>query len=339
MEKRKLQRTGGASLTVTLPKKWVEEQRLKHGQQVAMYSQGSGTLLIKTVPEYEGTVPVVLNVKDLSPDTAMRNAVSLFISGVDEITFLSPGLTKAQRSHIRSIIDRLIGFEIVEESSDTVLIRNILDITKLPIPDMVDKMFLLARSMIADAIDAALHKDIDSAQDIISRDRDIDKLYLVINRQFHSVLEDRMVEEDLGLDRLGVSYYRTIASQLERIADHAVKIAAEITHNDSMKPATAKTLAASIRQVLQLLDDTKKVARTISQELAHELLDQSNSVENSLTKIKQKHQQHSALALTLLDSLDRTRGYIMNIAEATINYSTYKSERTKRKTKRVPATV
>ncbi len=330
MEKRKLQRTGGASLTVTLPKKWIEDQHLQHGQQVAMYSQDSGSLLIKTVPEHEIPSPAVLDVEHLSPEKAMRNAVSLFISGVNEITFLSRNLTKVQRSHIRSIIDRLIGFEIVEESSDTVMIRNILDITKLPIPDMVDKMFMLARSMIADAIDAALQKDIDSAQDIISRDREIDKLFLVINRQFHSVLEDRMVEEDLGLDRLGISYHRTIASQLERIADHAAKIAEEITRNNSMKPATAKTLAVPIRQVLHLLDDTKKVVRTISQELAHTLLDQSDSIENSLTKIKQKHQQHSALALTLLDSLDRTRGYIMNIAEATINYSTYITEKEKK---------
>ena len=188
---------------------------------------------------------------------------------------------------------------------------------------MVDKMFLLARSMIADAIDSALQKDIDSAQDIISRDRDIDKLCLVINRQFHSILEDRITEEDVGLDRLGISYYRTVALQLERIADHAVKISTAVTQDDSMKSASAKILTESAKQILDIFDDTKKVILTVSHDLAHKLLDQNNHLEDTLLRIRQKHQQHSMIGITMIDSLDRTRGYLMNIAEATINYSTY----------------
>ncbi|OGY31064.1 MAG: hypothetical protein A3C02_02890 [Candidatus Andersenbacteria bacterium RIFCSPHIGHO2_02_FULL_45_11] len=327
MEKRKLQRTGGASLTVTLPKKWIDDQQLQYGQQVAMHSQGSGTLLLKPVSERGQSSQTILQMKNLTPDMIMRKAIALFISGVNEITFLFPGLTKAQRSHIRSIIDRLIGFEIVEESSGTVVIRNILDITKLPIPDMVDKMFLLARSMIADAIEAALQKDIDSAQDIISRDRDIDKLYLVINRQFHSILEDRITEEDVGIDRLGISYYHTVALQLERIADHAVKIATAVTQDDSMKPTTAKALTVSTKQILQILDDAQNIIHAVSHKLAHILLDQNDHVEDNLIRMRQKHQQYSMLGITMLDSLDRTRGYLMNIAEATINYSTYTAEK------------
>src|SRR3989344_3085203 len=322
MEKRRLQRTGGASLTVTLPKEWVKKQSLSGSQQVAMYAQSSGTLLIKPMPISGTPSPAILNFKNLTPEMGMREAVALFIAGVNEIEFRSANLTQTQRSHIRSIADRLIGFEIIDESSDKVVIRNILDIAKLPIPDMVDKMFLLARSMLEDAINAAIEGNADTAQDIIGRDREIDKLHLVITRQFHSVLADRILEEELGLDRSAISYYRTAALQLERIADHAVKIAKTIVPSKSVNASTTKALSPALTELFNIFSDVKTMSRTANQGLAHKVLNQGNDLEDRLVRLRQQSRQNTALFVILLDSLDRTRGYLMNIAEATIDHAT-----------------
>lgn len=323
MEKRRLQRTGGASLTVTLPKQWILKEGIQPGQQVAMYAQSSGTLLIKPLPAAAHTDPARLTIQDLTPDMVTREAVALFIAGANEIEFYQPDLTHAQRSYIRAIAERLIGFEIIDESADKVVLRNILDMAKLPIPDIVDKMFLLSRSMLHDAINAALADNTDSAADIVDRDFEIDKLYLVINRQFQCVLNDRILEEDLGISRSRMSYYRTVARQLERIADHAVKIAKTLMPAQPLSPAAAKQIQPFIHQLFAVMQDAQHTVRGADQVRAHTILNQGKKLEQAHGRLLLSKVKDTPLLITLLDSLDRTGGYLMNIAEATIDHSIF----------------
>ena len=46
MERRKLQLTGGLTITVSLPKKWVDEVGLERGAEVVLVPQSNGTLLV-----------------------------------------------------------------------------------------------------------------------------------------------------------------------------------------------------------------------------------------------------------------------------------------------------
>ena len=204
MDKRKLQRTGGASLTITLPKSWIESCNLTHQQEVNMFTQASGTLLLKPAPT-EKENQTTLNITSLTEDMITREATALYIAGVNEIRFESTTITPAKRSQIRTIIQRLIGSEIIDESSEKVLVRNILDIAKLPIGDIIDKMFLVATSMLEDAIDGVLTSNQQKTHDIADRDLEIDKLYLIITRQFNAILNDTISEEELQLSRIDLS--------------------------------------------------------------------------------------------------------------------------------------
>ena len=46
MESRKLQKTGGSTLIVSLPKKWIKKNSLKTGSEVRLIIQPDGTMTI-----------------------------------------------------------------------------------------------------------------------------------------------------------------------------------------------------------------------------------------------------------------------------------------------------
>lgn len=314
---RHLQRTGGASFTVTLPKPWINQYNLRDKSPIEIHTQASGALLVRINPTAARRPAAVLSIKNHTEEMITRETLALYIAGVDEIEFSSPSFAPKQRAHIRTVAQRLIGFEIIEESSTKILVRNVFDLTKLPVPDMVEKMLLATRSMLADALAVVTQKDESSAKDIIDRDLEIDKLYLIINRQFHSVLDDEVSEEEVKLNRTDINYLRTIALQLERIADHAVKIAEVVSSATLPAPHTYHRIG---QQLLDNLELTRQMVREVDLEIAHHLLNTSVSLERAIAK------QRGALPETstniiVADSLDRTRSYIMNTAEATIDHA------------------
>ena len=46
MESRKLQKTGGSTLIVSLPKKWAKKNKLSSGSEVKLLQQPNGTMTI-----------------------------------------------------------------------------------------------------------------------------------------------------------------------------------------------------------------------------------------------------------------------------------------------------
>ena len=311
MDKRRLQRTGGSSLTVTVPKKWVTQHELTEKDQVLMYAQTSGALLIKTAPRStRAQKPAVLSLANLTPAMITREATALYIAGVEEIEFRHPTITKEQRAHIRRSTYLFMGFEIVDESADRVTIRNILDVTKLTIPDTIDKMVATAQSMMKDAVTAVINNAAEASSDMADRDREIDKLYLVIKRQFHSALSDQMSEEELHLDRSDLNYYSTIAAQLERIAE-----------SRAMVRTTAVLYTELLDQLLATMTEIGNIIHAPNRTAAHHMLNKSTVLEKNIAALARTSNPPLAARVILNDSFDRMLGYLINIAESIIDRS------------------
>src|SRR3989344_7854925 len=104
MEIRKLQLTGGSSLAITLPKKWVDLFGLKSKDTVVIYSQKSGSLIIQPDRHKEQLLKTVLKIDGLTKDMLTRELTAHYISGSDELTIKSKRITRDQRNRIREIL-------------------------------------------------------------------------------------------------------------------------------------------------------------------------------------------------------------------------------------------
>ena len=312
MEKRKLQATGGASLTLTLPKAWVSSSGLRSKDQVLVIPEGK-TLVIKPLSAQASENKVDINVDGLTEAWLARELVSAYISGADKITFRSKKISPTQRQIIQKVLQLLFGFEILEETSKKVYIKNIFDDAKLSVPESTQKIFLIARTMFEDALKATAAGDQNLALAIEQRDFEVNKLLCVVKRQYYSLLKGKT---EGSVSELG--YYVNVAIQLERIGDHAVQIA-KVAAASPAPLSPYDNFPAIVAQVAALFNDVEKVVSSLDKSLAHQILDQDEALRQLIGGPQRA--KKSSERLLIENSLDRLRGYVMNIAELTIDYS------------------
>lgn len=323
MEIRRVQITGGATFMVTLPKDWAEAHKLHAGAEVELHPHAPDLLILRPHRDSQPTRGVLpLDAK--TGDALMRAFISMYVAGFDIIEVRGERITPDQRQTIRKVTQALIGPEIMEESRDSIVIHNLLNLAELSAPKTLDRIFLMVHDMFGDAVRAVADHDAELAHDIVARDEDVDRLYLMLYRQFRIVLCDLLAEEALGVSRIKLFDTHTVARQLERVADHAVKIARVTTSLSRQPPQkVADALRRSGDQVTALLRESVDAFRGENPDLASRVIDSALGLEDRLmraVKLLWDLDPHGAQLIGIaFDSIRRVRDYSINIAETALN--------------------
>ena len=322
VETRKVQVTGGSTYTVSIPKDWATENDVSAGSEVAFYPEGDSLFMTPRTGDdrTEGT----LDVGDLGGEELIRAVMTMYVSGFDIIALESARITTDQRRTIREATQSLVGLEVLEETRDRVVIRDLLDSSELSINNAVTRMRLIALSMLDDAVTALVDLDEDLARDVIQRDDDVDRLWMVVSRIFRATLRSPRAAEELGVSREVCFDYQSAARQLERIADHATKIAHLSLEFDDPLPESVTTAlkelyedAASVTDVAMdalFLDDSEEATRQANhaRESVQEIDAHARSIDELLRELDPTRAQLLGL---VVDSLSRSADYGGNIAE------------------------
>ncbi len=312
MKRRKLQATGGSSITLTLPKSWVNRWGLGSKDEV-LVSETSTGLYIRPAVRAKRDLTLRLSLDEQTDSWIAREMIGAYIAGVDRIELVGSPISPAQNQAIRQTIQLFFGFEIIKESSQEVVARTLLDTSMLSIPDSTIGVFQMSRSMFEDALKAAQNGDKELAADITQRDYEVNKFVYAIKRRFQEVLSGKI---DGNAAEAG--FYRSIAGQIERIGDHAVKIA-ELASSDRTDPVRLSQTFPTIQEgVRLLLEDTETMLRQSDKQQAHAILDRNQELEQLIFSSKRMKQSYEGAIIE--DSIDRLRGYLMNIAERMIDY-------------------
>ncbi|WP_144904096.1 phosphate signaling complex PhoU family protein [Halobellus captivus] len=325
VETRKVQVTGGSTFTVSIPKDWATDNDVSAGSVVEFYPEGDSLFLAPANGEErtEGT----LDVTDLSGDELTRAVMTMYVSGFDIISLEGARITTDQRRTIRQATQSLVGLEVLEETRDTVVIRDLLDSAELSIHTAVRRMRLISLSMLADAVDALGELDTDMARDVIQRDDDVDRLWMVVSRIFRATLRTPKAAEELGLPREVCFDYQSAARQLERVADHATKIAHLTLEFEKPIPEDVvdalhelhEEARATIDDGMQALlaDDSDEAAR-----LANEARESVQAIDERARKIDELLRDldpaRAQLLGLIVDSVSRSADYGGNIAETAL---------------------
>ena len=324
METRKVQVTGGSTYTVSLPKDWATANDISGGSVVEFHPEEESLLLTprRDDEKVEGT----LDITGLDGDELMRAVVTMYVSGFDIITLETAQVSAAQRRTIRDATQGLVGLEVIGETSGRVRLQDLLDSSELSMHNAVTRMRLVATTMLADAVTALLDDDDELAADVVQRDDDVDRLWSMVSRVFRSVLRDPSAAATIGLDRETCFDYHSSARQLERIGDHAAKIA---THAETL--STPPTDAADAIRDLHdeatevvdmgmdalLEDDSDRATR-----LAHDARTRIANVDELTRRvddeIRELDPQQAQLLGLVVDSLSRSADYGGNIAETAL---------------------
>jgi phosphate uptake regulator len=312
MERRKLQATGGSSLTITLPKSWTKQWKLKSKDEVTVNNAGYA-LIIKPISKAKREVSIKISIDDMPNDWLLREMIGAYIGGADKITLSSDRITPSQNQTIRQAVQLLFGFEILEETSTKIVARTVLDDTMFPVSDSTIRTFMISRGMFEDALKAAKAGDKDLADDIKLRDYEVNKLVHVVKRQFNEIVSGK-IEGNLR----EVGYYRSVAGQLERIGDHAVKIAELASAERTETVKLSSTFPVIQGKLNHLLSDVEAMIKNLDKNLANKIIDRGTELEQLIYSSRRMKQSYEGAIIE--DSLDRLRSYLINIAEMTIDY-------------------
>ncbi|ADB61354.1 phosphate uptake regulator, PhoU [Haloterrigena turkmenica DSM 5511] len=324
METRKVQVTGGSTFTVSLPKSWATDNDVSAGTTVEFYPEGDSLLLTpqNETDRQEGT----LDVTDLEGERLTRAVMTMYVSGFDIIRLSAGRITTDQRSAIRSATQSLVGVEVLEETTDSVVIQDLLDSSELSIVNAVSRMRLIARAMLKDAVTALVENDDDIAQDVIERDDDVDRLWQVVSRIFRATLRSPRAAEELGVPREDCFDFHSSARQLERVADHAAKISnlalkleaipedvadALVALHDDVSDIIEKSMDALVAEDSDEATDLGHAAR----EAILEIDEHTRTIDDMLRELEPVQAQSLGL---IVDSLSRSADYGGNIAETAL---------------------
>ena len=324
METRKVQVTGGSTYTVSLPKEWATENGIEAGSTVAFHPDGDTLALTKQTEE--GHTEGELDISALEDEALVRAVMTMYVSGFDVIALSADRITSEQRRAIRDATANIVGLEVLEETSDRVVLQDLLDSSELSIHNAITRMRLIATSMLEDAVTALAENDTDLARDVIERDSDVDRLWYLVSRIFRATLRSPTATEELGLPREVCFDYHSSARQLERIADHAAKIAQVSLDLGDISPEVVAALQDLHTEASTVIDDAMDALLEEDSDDATKL---ANDARGAILDIDEHTRRvdellhdlepHDAQSLGLVvDSLSRSADYGGNIAETAL---------------------
>jgi len=319
LEIRKIQKTGGSTYLISLPKHWIKRLGLREGNHLAIIERKDGSLILD--PKYEEGEHIKETTIYAGEDVDIM-ITSKYLAGYDVIKIKSSTrISPKMREVIKSTKDRLIGVEIVEENSQEIILNCLISPTIIPVTKTLKRIFLLSNKMYEEAINALFEGDIELAKNVIDRDEEVDRLYFLFVRLIRSAIQDPKLAEKIGVSPLECLDYRIVAKNLELIADLSVLIAEKAILLKEYQVSSdvieiIRKLAEHVKEIMYngmqalLSGDIKKSKQVIEmRKHVEELLNKSNS-------ILLKQSINLAVHLdTIIDCLDKIGEYGSDIAE------------------------
>jgi len=316
---RKVQKTGGSTFFVTLPKQWAELAGIETGSAVDLVPNDSGALLV--VPE---SVPdsnrCIIDLHDWAFERLQREIISRYNGGYGIISVRGERIRPEQRRMVREISQRLLGLEIFEETQQLIVLHSLVNIKDFPVDKTVDRIFDITMAMLGDAVTAFCDHDTELADDVQERDRDIDRLVMLVARQFSLLLRDLMTEDDCGMSRLQFMHHHEVADQLERVADHAAKISdAALSMSNPATTEVSDVIRTRSEGSTEILRSAVSAFVDRDTDRANQVLElrkeQSKLFDEARIVAPEKQPKDASAISIAIDSLLRVAEYGFNIAE------------------------
>lgn len=317
METRKVQVTGKSTYIVTLPKKWAKKSNLESGEMVSISYLDDGSLVISP----HGFKNLKRNMKmnfDGNVKRLKREILGIYI--LDEYTSIEitgKNVDKDIKKEIKKLCKGLIGFEVVEDVGDKLVINDLLDKDEFTIARALKRMSSIVYLMMDELAVAMEEQNKNLFSEVVVRDNDVDRMYLLISKHFISRLHLHKPSKNDKLSLIESFYYPLAAEDLESIGDHVTKIAA-ICQDLSITEDQSLLISQLLRDSQKYFIDIMDIFRHVEKEKAHYMLDNLMSDSYDLLKLRDSSEPEMRI---IIDSIKRIREYAKKITEYTIDLS------------------
>jgi len=337
---RKIQKIG-ESFFVSLPKSWIERNSLSRGDTVTLVENSDGTLSLYGESKRREPKEITLIVEKDEPMRSLRRRLTgAYVDGFDLICLKTEDeFSDEQQDAIRRITEGLFGLEIVELSSQQIIIQCLLTRT-IPIERMINGIHNTIKSMFTETISALEGGEPVKAQGVIRRTRYVKRLSLMVHRLLRSLIAfpNEGAEKIKPID--GVDFLRVI-ERITEISGAVRRIAESILMwKDVKEDFLREKLVDLCGKVLRLYDESIQALMRKDIWLANHVIDEKMELQFSeIWNFLLKAEQERLISVSsfpflhrIIDNLERISIYTVEIAEIAIDHAeeTSEQEATKR---------
>ena len=318
------------SLYVYLPRDWCDEHGLKKHSEVLLERIQDGSLHVvpaSTSKKDKGRLRIGID-NEHKVDLA-NLLVGAYIVGVGELELqFDDSLEMVTREDISKWVDKLEGWGILEERSNSVLISDLLSSDREVIRRVLRRQFATTKYMLERTISIIESGDATDYPHIISRDEQVDRNRYLVERLCHLVLRDPSYSRLVSLAPPDALNFSLAAKQVERIADHICEALLELAKS-TVVDNKIKGLA---NEIVRLYEKTSTVffgidapVRTQKEDLtsqasaAFDALKEATNLTKSLRKLESSRKEKSPHEILLALHLGRIASYCADIIELGIN--------------------
>lgn len=313
---------------VSLPKKWIQATGLKKGDHVTLSVTGDGTLTVDPhMPrDSEKLVKVIEVTPATDSRTLLRQLIGSYVTGYDIIEIHGKGRIPSElRKTIQDFARRVIGPEVVEESSSLVVLQDVADHADLDMRKVVRRMHLMAKNMLEESIRSVKELDNGMAEEVVSRDDEVDRLHWFVEKQHAMMRRNISFAAKMKSTWLESDSMLFTSKALERIADHAARIAhsVDLLGDSRIDSDTMKTLELLGTEAVLILDSSVEALFRRDSSLANDCIERTTGLrEKADDFLDETMKRRGKVAVGLafvIESIERTGGYSSDIAEIAIN--------------------
>ncbi|MGZ0746145.1 MULTISPECIES: PhoU domain-containing protein [unclassified Haloparvum] len=262
METRKVQRLGPSTLAMTLPAEWASEHAVEKGDEVSLRMGGKGTLTV--LPESASTEEseATIYADELSADALERAVVAQYVLGRRVIHVESDGALSS--NHINAVYraeTQLMGLGVVEETPESIAIRCSVDPEDFTLDNLIERLENTGSTMRGEGVKALAHGNTDLAQRALNRERQANKIFVLMLRLIFTAYQNPNLARAVGLEEgFPLIGYRSVAKNLELTADNAEDIAEIVMETEDHTLDVDQSTMRRIREFTEQVDELTALA-------------------------------------------------------------------------------
>lgn len=255
METRKIQKVGGGTYTVSVPKEWARREGMETGETVRLYTHRDGSLIVRgsrtdgaalesvTVPLTDGGVGDIEQTIRAAYETGFER-----IKLVDDTSF-----TDEQRAVARNTTRRLVGTDLQDIDAGTIVVRMLLDASAVSIRQSIEQAASIVSTMLR-TIREGLGTDGSIPERVRDRKPDVQRLVALITRHHNRSLVSFADLDALGIERVRLSLYERTANRLEELATAIVSLA-DVIDESTLSERRRRAVTAQIETLHSAFED------------------------------------------------------------------------------------
>jgi phosphate uptake regulator len=331
METRKVQRLGPSTLAMTLPAEWAQAQNVDKGDEVSIRIGGKGTLTVMPESVTSEESEAVISATGLDADAVERAIVAQYVLGRRIIHVDAAEGESLESMHINAVYNaetQLMGLGVIEETPESIAIRCSVDPEDFTLDNLMERLESTGSTMRNEAIKSLAHNNPDLAQRALNRERQANKIFVLLLRLIFTAYQNPNLARSVGLDDgFPLIGYRSMAKNLELIADNAEDIA------DIALEAENNALAVesgTMRRIREFTDQVNEITELAVEAVVERDYDRAIEVRTKFADISDREQeilsdlpemdnQQLLQVREVLVSLQQTAQYAVRNAEIATN--------------------